>query len=236
MLAKEEYDARLAESHWWWRARAHRLDALLARHLYLQPEPRRILDIGCGTGAYLPVLAQYGEVTGFDTSAQALDLCPAKYDVKFGNAYSLPLASGSADIAVALDLLEHLDDDAAALSEAKRVLKPEGLMIVAVPAMPSLWSAHDERLEHRRRYTKLALDSLMHECGFEVLEISYAMGLLYPGTWLHRRLARQPSNGTPEGFGLPSWANAALLTLCKAETELRLNMPFGSSLFAVGRA
>jgi len=85
---------------------------------------------------------------------------------------------GAYDVVLLLDVIEHLDDDVAGLRAARRCLRDEGLLVVAVPAYPSLWSAHDVALGHRRRYTAIELrrvvelagggHALRHRVGVEV--------------------------------------------------------------------
>src|SRR5262245_3698842 len=103
------------------------------------------------------------------------------------DAAALPLASGKAAALTMLDLLEHVDDDAA-LTEARRVLRPGGLLLVSVPALPSMWSYRDEAAGHLRRYSKRALLDRLHEHGFIVNRVEAYQCLLAPAVVAGRRL------------------------------------------------
>lgn len=145
--------AEYEEWYWWHRARQTIVTTLLRRHLPEGVPSRRVLDVGCGAGATSLVLREFGTVLGVDfgveaaTAARGRGLQSACMD-----AGHLGVRDESFDIVVALDVLEHLDDDVAAARELRRVLKPGGLLLVTVPAYRWLWSDHDVALGHRRRY------------------------------------------------------------------------------------
>ncbi len=121
----------LEDTYWWFVARRE-LVFLLLRHRFRPPADRRpvLLDIGCGTGATLGGLATFGDVTGLDFSLDALRFCRQRGEHRLVRARgeSLPFADSSADVITALDLLEHIPDDAAAAKEFARVLRPGGLL------------------------------------------------------------------------------------------------------------
>ena len=125
--------------------------------LKLEPDRDRcrILDVGCGTGANLEMLSEFGEAEGVDVSAEALDFCRARglENVKQGEAEHLPYEDESFDLVTGLDVVEHLDDDLAGLKEMRRVLRPDGRALLFVPAFMFLWGVQDDISNHRRRYT-----------------------------------------------------------------------------------
>ncbi|HZG53808.1 MAG TPA: class I SAM-dependent methyltransferase, partial [Pyrinomonadaceae bacterium] len=145
-------------SHWWFAGRRRILESFIrsiVAALNLQGRARpRILDVGCGTGANLEMLAQFGEAEGVDVSEDALAFCRARGlgQVKLGAAEQLPYADASFDLVTALDVVEHLDDDAAGLREMRRVLRPGGRALLFVPAFMWLWGVQDDVSHHRRRY------------------------------------------------------------------------------------
>ena len=142
--------------HWWFAGRRRIIAGFVEKVCRDMGKLRpRILDVGCGTGANLQMLAQFGAAEGVDVSTEALDFCRARglAEVKQGAAESLPFADASFDLVTGLDVVEHLDDDIAGLSEMRRVLRPDGRAVLFVPAFMFLWGVQDDISHHRRRYT-----------------------------------------------------------------------------------
>lgn len=119
------------------------LDSLVAQ---AAPRRLRILDLGCGPGNTIRRFMPVGNVYGFDYSLDALALARTKgiTNVFSGVSAALPIASGVFDCVVAVDVLEHVEDDAQLLCEIVRVLRPGGLFFFTVPAFMALWRYHDE--------------------------------------------------------------------------------------------
>ena len=154
------------------------------------------------------------------------------------DAMNLPFADNSFDALVAMDILEHLPDDCAAMSEFHRVLKPGGKVIASVPAYPHLWSEHDIALMHHRRYRRKEYGDRFIRAGFSLDKLSHTMTLLYPIVALQRRLnARKPQSEHPQAAMpmLPRPINSALINLLGLENALarRLNFPFGVTILCV---
>lgn len=238
-MKHEEYERmyRFEDTYWWFVARRHLIVSLLDAH-YPRCGGRRILDVGCGTGAMLDELAPFGDVTGADFAPEALGFCRTRgseYPLTRADIRRLPFTSESFDIVTAMDIIEHIDDDKAACVEIYRVLKPGGRLFVTVPAFPSLWSEHDEALYHHRRYTVPHLKDLLQRVGFAVPKISYTVTALFPAIWLYRQISnllpKRRAAGEKQAnlvhFAGP--VNAALLSLSEWETRLvhRLSLPFG---------
>ena len=168
--------------------------------------------------------------------ANSVRACTTHYAV--GDLRALPLAPAVFDVVLALDVLEHLDDDATALAEAARLLKPGGTLVVTVPALPSLWGAQDVVSHHRRRYTKRTLRGLFARAGLPAPEVTYFNTLLLPPLaavrWLAR--ARGPSTEPPSDFekNRPGLANELLARVFALERHLlrHLSLPVGVSLLA----
>jgi SAM-dependent methyltransferase len=135
----------------------------------------KILDVGCGTGANLEMLAQFGAAEGVDVSDDALEFCRQKgLKVQKGLAEEMPFADKSFDIVTALDVVEHLDDDIAGLKEMNRVMADDGRALIFVPAFMWLWGVQDDISNHRIRYTKAQIVERLEKAGFEVERATYA--------------------------------------------------------------
>jgi SAM-dependent methyltransferase len=177
-MKPHEYDTQAGreEYHWWFSGRRRLLDDVLRDLTDGTASPRTIYDIGCGVGNNYQVLASHGRVIGVDVNPQALEYCKKRgyADLLLRSAEKLEgIPDNSADIIVAMDVLEHLDDDHAALAEFLRILKPSGHLVVTVPAFPSLWGLQDEVSEHRRRYRLRPLARLAEEAGFFLSRKAY---------------------------------------------------------------
>ena len=164
--------------HWWFVGRRAILESFMEKIVskITNPESQtRILDVGCGTGANLEMLAQFGESEGVDVSDDALEFCRTKgLKVHKGLAEKLPFADESFDVVTALDVVEHLDDDVTGLREMNRVLKSGGRTLIFVPAFMWLWGVQDDISNHRIRYTKAQIVERLKLAGFEIERATYA--------------------------------------------------------------
>src|SRR3954467_14600791 len=143
---------RVEQSHWWYTGRRRILASFLEEICRPVTGRRpRILDVGCGTGANLEMLSQFGDAEGVDVSQDALAFCRERglANVHLGAAEKLPYEDESFDLVTALDVVEHLDDDVGGLKEMRRVLKPQGRALLFVPAFMFLWGVQDGS-SHRR--------------------------------------------------------------------------------------
>ncbi len=165
-------------SHWWFVGRRAILEEFL-RQITQNPKSKiqnpKFLDVGCGTGANLEMLANFGKSEGVDVSDDALEFCKAKgLKVHKGLAEKLPFEDESFDVVTALDVVEHLDDDVAGLKEMNRVMKQSGRALIFVPAFMWLWGVQDDISNHRIRYTKQQIVERLKSAGFEVERATYA--------------------------------------------------------------
>ena len=169
---------RVEDSHWWFVGRRAILESFLRSIVKKFGTPHselRILDVGCGTGANLEMLSQFGQAEGVDVSDDALEFCRRKgLAVQKGLAETLPYADETFDISTALDVIEHLDDDAAGLREMHRVTKSGGYSLIFVPAFMWLWGVQDDISNHRIRYTKSQIVERIERAGFQVERATYA--------------------------------------------------------------
>ena len=169
---------RVEDSHWWFVGRRAILESFLKEIVASrksQVSSPRILDVGCGTGANLEMLANFGEAEGVDVSDDALEFCRLKnLKAHKGLAEKLPFADESFDLVTALDVVEHLDDDVSGLKEMNRVLKSGGKTLIFVPAFMWLWGVQDDISNHRIRYTKRQIVERLEKAGFEIERATYA--------------------------------------------------------------
>ena len=170
---------QVEERHWWYVGRRRIIQNLVEKICTTLDNPSpRILDVGCGTGANLKMLAHYGKAEGIDISQQAIDFCGERglQSVKLGAAEDLPYEDDSFDLVTSLDVVEHLDDDVAGLREMRRVLRPDGRVLLFVPAFMFLWGVQDDVSNHRRRYTLPSLLRAVRLCSSSGTMCIMAMG------------------------------------------------------------
>lgn len=227
--------------HWWFIGRRKLFLRLLERRFPPAARPIDVLDFGCGTGAFLEQLDRFGAVSAVDADASAVAFCHerGRDEVRLAPPGApLPFADAAFDLVTSLDVIEHIDDDVAALAELRRVLRPGALLLVAVPAYMFLWGKQDEISHHRRRYTASTLRRALADAGFRVDRTSYFNALLFPpiaAVRLGRRLLRRPG-GRQSDFELgPAHLNGILGAVFGAEAGLvaRRGLPFGVSLLAL---
>jgi len=238
---------RVEETHWWFAGRRQIIKSFLERlvaDVKLENTSKdaslEILDVGCGTGANLEMLSEFGDASGVDISGEALMFCRERglKKVKQGAAEALPFDDSSFDMVTGLDVVEHLDDDLAGLKEMRRVLRPRGHALVFVPAFMFLWVVHDDISHHRRRYTLDHIRGRMREAGFEVERASYVnISFFTPilvGRLLMRALRIRPESENNITIGS---LNGILGKLFGAESlALRyVNFPFGVSIICIAR-
>jgi SAM-dependent methyltransferase len=165
-------------SHWWFVGRRAILESFLepiTEKLRIPHSALRILDVGCGTGANLEMLGEYGDAEGVDVSDDALEFCRRKgLKVQKGLAETLPYENGTFDLTTALDVVEHLDDDMAGLKEMYRVTKSGGYSLIFVPAFMWLWGVQDDISNHRIRYTKEQIVDRLKAAGYTIERATYA--------------------------------------------------------------
>ena len=178
------YDRMAAHdsTHWWYRARRDILRDYLARYASL-PAQARALEIGCGTGHNLPMLAQFGEVDAIEIDPAARAIASERLGKSVGDAPlpDLPgVPRGAYDLVAVLDVVEHIADDVAALRAMATLLRPGGKILIAVPAHPWMWSAHDEVNHHHRRYTKRTLRAAIERADLKPERMRWFNSLLFP--------------------------------------------------------
>ena len=217
----------LEDRHWWYRERR----ALVARALRGR-RPGTALDVGAAGGGNTRVLQAAGwRAAALEYGEEGARVCAERgIPVLRGDATRLPLAPESLDLVVAYDVLEHIEDDAAAAKGVFDLLRPGGMFLVAVPCDMKLWSAHDVAVNHVRRYSRPELLSLLTGAGFEIEDARSWMVLLRPAVKLRRRSSTGSDLDDP-----PAWLNAALGAVVAAERWLPVGRLPGVSLLVTAR-
>ena len=237
-MEREIYDrmAAHAGSHWWFVARRAILSTLIGRMRL--PARARILEVGCGTGHNLPMLRGFGEVDALEADAAARVYARETSGLPVREGLLPELAEvedGRYDLVALLDVLEHVDEDAASLRSIANKLKPGGRLLLTVPAHPFLWTPHDAAHHHKRRYTKRGLAKVLKGSGLKIDRLSYFNSLLFPvvvGARFAGKLARKESG---DDAMPPRPVNALFRGIFGIERHLigRVPMPPGVSLVAV---
>ena len=229
--------AELDSRHWWYRARRDILATLIARQLKLPPSPR-ILEIGCGTGHNLEMLQRFGTADGIEIDPAARALAERRLGRPIGDS-PLPALSGvpdcGYDLVAILDVLEHVEEDRAALESIARKLKPGGRILITVPAHPWMWSAHDEVNHHKRRYTRKALRKVIADAGLKLELLSWFNSLLFPLAAAARLAGRVTGKQDSDDTLPPGAVNRLFETIFGLERYAvgRLPLPPGVSLVAI---
>ena len=188
------YDTMAAHdlSHWWYVARRDVLRELVARRM-APPPGARILEIGCGTGHNLAMLAEFGAVEGHELDDAARAVAIARFGPVVGAA-RLPelseVAPASYDLVALLDVLEHVEDDVASLVSIAQKLRPGGRILLTVPQHRWLWSGHDVANHHFRRYSQAVLRSVITRAGLRCEMMTSFNSLLFPLAAIDRLRAR----------------------------------------------
>lgn len=231
--------ADLDQRHWWYRARREVLRDLIRRAAH-PPSDARVLEIGCGTGHNLEMLGSFGHVDAVEVDDESRAIAEKRLGRSIASA-PLPGLAGIPDrydLIAALDVIEHIDEDAAAIAAIAGKLKPGGKFVMTVPAHPWMWSAHDVVNHHKRRYSKASLRRLIEGSPLKLEKLGYFNSLLFPAA-VAERIASKVRGKDDADVKLPSAPlNSALRSVFAAERHLvgRLPLPPGLSLFAVASA
>jgi len=239
-----EYDnlAALERDHWYYAGKRRLVRAWIER---LRPPSSHdvLLDCGAGTGLFAAEMERCCRVLVLDDHEESLRMLRARFPagqvlVPVGG--SVPLPDRSLDYLTALDVLEHIPDDAAAVRGFARLLRPGGLAVVTVPAGMALWSDWDVALHHQRRYSRRDLCALFGPGDWEIVHVNYTNVVVYPAVWLLRRW--RGWRGNPGGAEKraedrlpPRWLNTLLRATFVGAGLSRIPFPFGVSLLLAAR-
>ena len=223
-------------NHWWIRTRFNYINETIKYH---NSKNINILEYGCGTCNniyYLLKISPYSSIIksiiGIDPNLTNLEVPYWAIESNFSlkNSFS---STEKADIVLAMDVLEHIHDDHSALIEWKKTLKPNGLLLISVPAFQHLWSRHDIFLGHHKRYNKKGLNELVESVGFQTLKIHYAFSFIYPAVLLLRKCFPQIDNGNSDLKKSNKLINIILKLLGYLEYKAGGSNYFGTSLVGI---
>lgn len=205
------------------------------------PPDGRILEAGCGTGGNLGVLSRRGTIAAFEPHVDALALARLQHpelDIRQGELpQQLPYDVRSFDLVAALDVLEHVEDDAACSQALAEMVRPGGWLLVTVPAHQALWGSHDRRLHHRRRYGRAELMGLLEPTDLVLHRVTAFNALLAPIAVAYRvgerTLGLDLGNQERVPPRLVNWALSALFAMESRLLRRRIPIPFGLSYAAL---
>jgi SAM-dependent methyltransferase len=234
----EQYE----QTHWWHVARRELIQRTLDRYV-TSPDATRWLDVGCGTGVLLHSYPRIANRLGLEMDAGSVERARAKgLDVRRVEPRWDFTEYGRFDLVTLCDVIEHVEEDREAIAAVREVLNPGGQVLVTVPALQSLWSAHDVLNHHYRRYDRRMLLSRFDPALWDVRWASYFSSFLFPMIWGFRQLKNWRYGTDPKVAPTDMKAGNAVLDrvflgVFRAEVAcLRAgNMPVGSSLILVAR-
>jgi SAM-dependent methyltransferase len=226
----------LEDTYWWFVGKRMCIDRFIPWGKVLSA-----VDLGCGTGSTIGYLQKrIKRVVGIDMNPFALAYSRQRGIVKLirCDSSAIALKDRSADLVIASELLEHVQDECLTLQEIHRVLIAGGRVIITVPAFRFLWGAHDEVSHHLRRYTHASLKKVCSDSGFRVLRISYLhFSIFIPALLIRtfKRISRGRSLGGSDFCRVPACINWAMIKIYALESLFlsRHSFPFGASLIGV---
>ena len=246
--------ARIESRHFWFRTRNKIIVTLTKQITENLPDAYRVLEVGCGTGNVLRALEQAcprGTVMGMDLFAEGLRFARTRT--------SCPLVQGNLqqpgfgvqfDLIGAFDVVEHLSDDTRVFRSIHSMLKPNGVLLLTVPAHQSLWSYFDEVSHHCRRYDSADLRHKLEHSGYEIEFLSPFMTSIYPMLYLVRRIrsvrrrscglnsAASDRNLLMKELRIVPFVNGILTFVLNQEAKFikrRRVLPFGTSIIVAAR-
>jgi len=230
-------------THWWY-AGMEKITRAFLKKMDVSASTRSVLDAGCGTGSGMSTyLADYGSVVGVDISPIALEFCRKRglASLALASVTEIPFPAESFDLVTSFDVLyeQAVPSDTVAINEFFRVLRPNGYILLRLPAYDWLRGQHDVNIHTARRYTISKVKKLFSESGFDLLHISYANTLLFPLALAKRLLERifpptSPSSDLSVDIGVFNGIFKKILS-SEAPFAANIGLPFGLSVIALGK-
>ena len=226
------------ETHLWWFESRRSIIMYLIRNIIKPQRKLKILDIGCGTGSEIDFFTEFGEITGIDSSKEAINLCLKRgleKKVIEANAEKLSFPDEIFDLILCLDVLEHIQYPEFAIAEISRLLKKEGFVVLTVPAFAWLWSEHDKVSGHFKRYNIKELKSILQLKNFKLIKMSYFNTFLFPAIVLLRKF-KNFIGSKDNDFAIPikpiNWFLKCVFDSEKFFLKY-LDFPFGISIITI---
>lgn len=227
------------DDQWWFVGKR-----LLVRALFGDRLPRgRLLDLGCGMGGLLREFERTATCFGADRSGYALAVCQARGSAALARSdlSAPPFLRGTFDTVLALDVIEHLEDDTGFLRSSAALLAPDARLVVVVPAFQILWSQHDETFQHHRRYRARQLEAVVRAAGLIPERVTYLHATIFPIALVWRIASYRLGLGSlapkHDFWPIPAWLNRLLIRVYRVEASWlrRFSLPFGVSVACVAR-
>ncbi len=226
-MDKEEFEnMALLMDHWYFKGKRDLIRNFIG-------ENKKIMEVGCGIGQNILWMDQS---FGVELDMDAINYAREKgISAIRGNALKLPVKENSLDLVLILDVIEHLEDDVRPLEEIYKTLKPNGILIVMVPAYKILWRGYDDFLGHKRRYNPKEIRNLLTKTEFRILRLNHWNFLsLIPAIFVKFLKKKKKSDLKKT----PKVLNEFLFYLLKIESMLVRNnvpLPAGLSIFAMAK-
>lgn len=242
---KAEYSQsyeNLQQKHWWFRARAVILRNYMATFIGWKSD-MNVLEIGVGPGENLYQLYPKGiKLIGLEpdklNAARAVERGPVK--VYCGSIENIPpdVTERSYDVICMFDVLEHIENDFAALNSVASLLKEGGRLVISVPAYQWMWGLQDEVSHHFRRYTEKSISRRLNDTGFKICRVTYFNTFLFPFIASARLFSKyiMPRNDHQSDFDLSlGIIDHALYAIFRSEWPLLrvFKFQFGVSLLLI---
>ena len=217
----------------------HRFEAVL--DLLRQGGVSSLWDIGAGTGSMAVRLSQAGlDIVAVEPLKAGAEASARHGVTSFcGTLQDLQLPDGALPAIGLFDVLEHLEDPSPLLNEAHRVLQPDGLLVVTVPALKWLWGDEDDIAGHYRRYRKPALEKAGRTASFRPVASQYLFTSLVPVAAVLRalpyRLGRRKSEAEvlakmKQQLNTPAFVDRGMRRLMRVEKAVSRTIPLPAGL------
>jgi SAM-dependent methyltransferase len=208
------------------------------QHRLIQNElGRRVLEVGCGVGNFTSMLLDRDAVIAVDVQPG----CIERLKLRFADRPNLrsfecdvlapefrDLAKFHPDSAVIVNVLEHVEDDQAALRAVASVLTPGGTIVLLVPAFQALYGPIDKNLGHHRRYSRAAIRQLAQRAGLRIRKLHYLNSIGFFGWWTNAHILKREAQSERQIEIFDRYLVPPMSAL-----ERLIPPPFGQSLLAV---
>jgi SAM-dependent methyltransferase len=232
--------AAAEQGHFWFEARNGLIQWALRKY---SPDAKSLLEVGCGTGFVLLGLSQTRpqlKLTGAEALVEGLAF--ARQRVPHAgfmqmDARKIPFAD-EFDVVAALDVIEHIADDATVIEQMTKAVRPGGVILTTVPQHMWLWTAIDDASGHQRRYRRADLIEKIVRAGLKVERVTSFVSLLVPLMWAARLGRKHQLGDMKSEFRLSRITNTSLKLMMGIERQLirmGASFPAGGSLLLVAR-